>query len=172
MVNSQRFFINIEPLKHSKILLKLVSNKNNMIEPRRMADMSKEEDSKKALDEFDGDSRIRISFDHYVNKGSEPGDKEIELVDYAVDMSFDELFDEQKAEVGKVTGNARLNTSDGERIGKYHTFEYDPTAESGDSIEDVDGALMGRLGANREDLTEYADSQALRDLDDAANLLS
>ena len=144
-----------------------------MIEPeRRMADMSKEEDSKTARYEFDGKGRIRISFDQVVSTGPESEDRELEMVDYAVDMSFEELFDEEKAEVGKVTGIAKLNTPDGERIGEYHAFEYNPTIESSEAIEDVDGALMGRSGANREDLTQYANPQALRDLDDAAELLS
>jgi hypothetical protein len=141
---------------HTSIYLKLAGNNKFMIEPgMRMADMSKEKDSKTAHYEFGGQGRVRVSFDY-----DEDG---LHFVDYAIDMPFDELFDGEKAEVGKVTGNARLNTPDGERIGKYHAFEYDPTVE--------EGALMGRLGANREDLTEYANSQALRDLDDAAKLL-
>jgi hypothetical protein len=128
---------------------------------RDMANLSDEEESRKAMYEFDGKGRITAS------SGPE------ETV-YAVDMSFDELFDQDQAQVGKVTGVVHLETPDGDEIGRYQMFEHRPSTEpsdvhrpavSEDSENSEYGRLLGKRGVTYEDLTEYAAEDALEELD-------
>lgn len=123
-----------------------------MTEQEDLTSISDIEDPKELLD-LDGEGDVRTTYDHR---------------EYPVDMSFEELFDEEKAKVRKKPGTVELKAAGGERIGQYHRFLYDPTVESDDSIEEVDGALFGELGANSEDLTEYASPEALKYLDKIA----
>lgn len=125
-------------------------------ERKRTEEISEDEHYKEVMEDFDEGPSVRIPLDQET---------------YAVDITLQEVLDEEEAEVGKPTAYFKLYTPDGERAGRYHCLEYDPTVDS-DADLDIDGALMGRLGKSRKDITRYADPDALRYLDGEAELLS
>ena len=114
---------------------------------RSVAQLSDKTGFKHAMSELEGEGRITV-------------------FDYAVDMSFDELFEDSNAEILDVGVGVELNTGKEDR--KYFEFRYEPAA--GKSIENH-GALLGIGRGYIDDLTEYADRDALEDLDQLAEIL-
>jgi hypothetical protein len=51
-------------------------------------------------------------------------------------------------------------------MGEYHRFNYYTATESNEEIEGIEGALVGCFMDDKEELTQYADPQSLKILDD------
>jgi hypothetical protein len=83
-------------------------------------------------------------------------------------VSLEELFDEEQIEIGDKGSTVRLSKLHADEIGRYHWFEYRPCEESGEA----NGYLKGVLGGEYEDLTEYADDEALTFLNEVAGSLT
>lgn len=120
---------------------------------RERADMTEDEAIIRARNEFDGKGRVEVGS---LAQGAR----------YAVNMSFEELFNQQEAEAEEFSGFVALNKPNGENMGKYHRFNYHTATESHEEIEGIEGALVGYFMDDKEELTQYADPQSLKILDD------